>query len=321
MQLMPDMSSISSQAQPVRYLDLLSRAVAHIGEHLADPLDTEVLARQASMSPYHFHRLFRAYFGTTVAGYVTWRRLQRACDLLGRDDASVLDVALAVGYESAQALAKAMRRELDTTPTAVRAGTAPNWHQLFERRGTAGVLSNPPNDPQGLALKPQLIDTPDLWVLTATGRGMHNGDMTRAAEAGFAELLPATGRAGLSDRVKSCIAIFPDEPRHPNDEQARMWVGAIFDYALVDRSGSPARPHIDLHGSLAWRQLPAGRHAVFTHIGPYTELHRAWSAAYGQWLPATGYALRDTPPFEHYVNDPRQLPPQQWRTDIHLPLQ
>ena len=298
---MPNLSAISNQAQPVRYLDLLSRATAHVGDHLAEPLDTATLARQASMSPYHFHRLFRAYFGTTVAGYVTWRRLQRACELLGADDASVLEVALAVGYESAQALAKAMRRELDTTPTAVRAGSSPSWQRLFERRGSAGTASSASADTQ---LKPQLIDAPELWVLTATGRGMHDGDMTRAAQAGFAELWPAAARAGLTDRVKSCIAIFPDEPQDPNDQQARIWVGVIFDYALAERPavlrGRPSTCRAAWHGT---RCRPAatpcsrtsGRTATASNLEP----------AYGQWLPATGYALRDTSPFEHYVNDPR----------------
>jgi AraC family transcriptional regulator len=296
----------SSPAEPVRYLELLSRAVAHIGDHLAGDLGTETLAREAAMSPYHFHRMFRAYFGTTVAGYVTWRRLQRACELLGRDGASVLDVALAVGYESAQALAKAMRRELDTTPSAVRAGSAPHWQRLFERRGAAA------GDPQDPSLRPQFVELPPLDVLTATGRGMDDGDMGRAAQQGFGELWPALEAAALRERVKRCVAILPDEPQDRNDQQARMWCGAVFD---------APRPAIALRGSLAWQQLPAGRHAVFTHIGPYSELHRAWTAIYRQWLPATGYALRDTPPFEHYVNDPRDVPPALCRTDIHLPLQ
>ena len=307
MRRMPHLPSLPADTrQPVRYLELLSRAVAHIGDHLAGDLGTEALAREAAMSPYHFHRMFRAYFGTTVAGYVTWRRLQRACELLGRDGASVLDVALAVGYESAQALAKAMRRELDTTPSAVRCGSAPQWQRLFERRAAAVGEGN------DLALKPQFVELPPLDVLTATGRGMDDGDMGRAAQQGFAELWPAVEAAGLRACVQRCVAILPDEPQGRNDQQARMWCGAVFD---------PPRPSIALQGSLAWQQLPGGRHAVFTHIGPYGELHRCWSAIYAQWLPATGYALRDTPPFEHYVNDPRELPPAQWRTDIHLPLQ
>jgi len=67
--------------------------------------------------------------------------------------------------------------------------------------------------------------------------------------------------------------------------------------------------------------VPAGRHAVFTHMGPYSTLHATWRAIYRDWLPATGHALRDAPPFELYVNDPRDTPPEQLRTDIYIPLQ
>jgi predicted transcriptional regulator YdeE len=56
-----------------------------------------------------------------------------------------------------------------------------------------------------------------------------------------------------------------------------------------------AKAHIDAH---LWWHLPAGRYAVFTHLGPYAGLHAVWSAIYREWLPATGYALRDVPPFK-----------------------
>ncbi len=304
----------------MRYLELLSRAVTHVGDHLADELGTETLARQAAMSPYHFHRLFRAYFGTTVAGYVTWRRLQRACELLGGGDVSVLDVALAVGYESAQALAKAMRRELDTTPTAVRAGAALSWQRLFERGG-GGPPSEPPCNLREPMLKPQFVDTPELWVLTATGRGMQNGNMTRAAQAGFAELWPATTRAGLIGRVRSCIAIFPDEPQGPDDQQARMWTGAIFDHALRDRSGSATKPRIDLHGTLAWRRIARGApcrvhaHRSVRRVAPLVE-RSLWPVAAGHRLCLARHAA---------VRALRRRPTAGAARDVlhrvHLPLQ
>ncbi|MEW6706947.1 MAG: AraC family transcriptional regulator, partial [Pseudomonadota bacterium] len=244
---MPSREQIEAPAPRVRYLELLQRAVAYIDSHLAEPLTADRLAEQAAMSRHHFHRIFRAYFGTTVAGYVTWRRLQRACELLAADGApvrgvpqpppagvqpelgsgpalglhgapvcgvppppsarsqpelgggpalglrpaSVLDVALAVGYDSSQALAKAMRRELDTTPTAVRAGAQPDWKRLFDRR--PGAATNG----EDTMLKPQMTDCPELHVLTTTGRGMQGGNMQSAADQGFGELMPAVQRAGL----------------------------------------------------------------------------------------------------------------------------
>jgi len=299
----------------VRYLDLLSRVVAYIDAHLADPLDGDLLADQAAMSRFHFQRIFRAYFGTTVSGYVTWRRLRRACELLAEDSASVLDVALAVGYDSSQALSKAMRRELDTTPTAVRAGAEPGWQRLFDRRSTQPLAAN------DQALNPQLVEIGELSILAATAWGMEDGSMYGAAERAFAELLPVIEGAALKERARSWIGIVPDEPQGPEDANVRLVVGAIFDHSLSQREGLCTRPPCHLTGSLAWQQLPAGRYAVFTHLGSYRRLHLTWIAIYRDWLPATGYALRDAPPFEHYVCDPLNAEPHKMRADIYIPLE
>ena len=351
---MPTIGAMNSSApidvarrmqRPVRYLDLLARAVAHVDAHLDEDLTADVLAGHAAMSRHHFHRIFHAYFGTTVFGYVTWRRLQRACELLAAGTMPVLEIALDVGYESPQALAKAMRRELDTTPTAVRAGRLPQWQRLFERRPPVRPGDELPGDPMLKPLKEtpgrsqvsltpsggltrsgrfggaQYIEVPTLPVLTATGRGMDQGDMSRAAKQAYGELVPAVQAADLLVRMKSCIALFPDTPAGPDDQQARFLGGVVFDHSLAERDGVPARPDIPLTGTLAWTRVDPGLCAVFTHIGPYSELHRTWTAIYRDWLPATGHALRDAPPFELYVNDVETTPPEQLRTDIYIPLE
>lgn len=298
-----------------RDLERLGRAVAYLDNHLSEAIDNGQLAARAALSSFHFQRLFHAYFGTTVSGYVTWRRLQKACVLLTQTDAAVLDVALEVGYTSAQALAKAMRREVDTTPTAVRSGARPQWQRLFERRtrAMAAQAQNP--------LQPRLTHTPALQVLTAIGRGMDQGHRGRAARQALDELIPKLTRAGLLPRMKSCVALMADEPQGPEDQQARLQIGAIFDFHLDRREGQVAQPPLKLSGSLRWQTLPAGRHAVFIHRGSYRLLHRSWDAIYRDWLPRTGYTLRDAPPFEYFLNDPRCTAEAALRTEIYIPLE
>ena len=41
---------------------------------------------------------------------------------------------------------------------------------------------------------------------------------------------------------------------------------------------------------------------------------------YKEWLPQSGEEPADRPCFEEYLNNPRELPPAEWLTDICLPL-
>lgn len=104
----------------------------------------------------------------------------------------------------------------------------------------------------------------------------------------------------------------PEEPQGPEDPHCRIWCGAQFG-CLPIATGA--------HKHLHWAHWPAGRYAVFTHLGPYSGLHSQWKAIYRHWLPATGYRLRDVPGFESYLNDPRVTPPAQLRTELYLPLE
>lgn len=306
-------------APALRYLALLGRAAARVDAQLDTAIDAAALARHAAMSRHHFHRLFHAHFGMTVGGYLTWRRLQRACEQLAATQAPVLDVALAVGFGSAQALAKAMRRELRLTPTQVRRGTAPDWAGWFAGQRIPEAPASP-RDSQAM-LQPRWTTAPDLMALAASGRGMRDGHMAEAARQGFGTLIPALQDAGLMSQVTHCVALLTSEPRGPNDPACEMLTGALFGHDLHAGRGAPAQPDLRLREGLRWWPLPGGRYAVFTHVGPYTGLHGLWTAIYRHWLPATGQRLRDAPGFDLYIDDPRSTPPERLRTALYLPVE
>lgn len=312
-------SQPSSASRQVRQQQLIARSLAHVETHLAQPLDAALLADLAAMSRHHFHRVFFAHLGLGVGEYITWRRLQRACALLSSGSEPVADIAWAVGYDSAQALAKAMRRVLDATPTQVRRGHAAAWTRLLQpHRLLDEHFNNERNDP----MQPDRIATlPEgLIALTATARGMVGHNLSRAAQQAFAELFTAIGQADLMDQVCSCIALCPDDPKGPDDPNCRYVGGVVFGLHLATMQGQCAQPALPLDGSLAWWPLVAGRHAVFSHIGPYTTLHETWRRIYRDWLPDSGETLRDTPPLELVMNSPANTPPEQLHTEIWIPV-
>ncbi|MGC4059954.1 MAG: AraC family transcriptional regulator [Aquabacterium sp.] len=319
MPIAPVHASVHAPAPLDRTAALISRSLAHVDAHLDQRLDADTLADQAAMSRFHFHRVFKAHVGCTVASYVTWRRLQRACALLASGDEPVLEIALAVGYESAQALAKAMRRELDTTPTDIRQGDSAPWTSLLVP-DRLPYLVHPSSGAPDMQVT-RLAHLPEgIQALTATSRGMVDKTMVRAAQAAFQELNAAIFPNHFK-QVASMISIVPDEPQGPDDPHCRYIGGAVFGYSMYTGQGQCAQPDIPLTGTLAWQTLVPGRYAVFTHMGPYTNLHQTWRAIYVDWLPASGHTLRDAPPMELCINTPHDTAPEDLHTEIWLPIQ
>jgi len=52
------------------YVDRMHRVIEHIDQNLDQFLDLETLAEVAHFSPFHFHRLFSAWMGETLGGYL-----------------------------------------------------------------------------------------------------------------------------------------------------------------------------------------------------------------------------------------------------------
>jgi transcriptional regulator GlxA family with amidase domain len=88
--------------------------------HYAEPLDIEVLARAAHVSPRHFSRSFRGAFGETPYQYLLSRRIERARHLLRTTDMRVAEVCVAVGFTSVGSFTTTFRRHVGVSPTEYR---------------------------------------------------------------------------------------------------------------------------------------------------------------------------------------------------------
>jgi AraC family transcriptional regulator len=97
----------------------LQRARALADESRA-PLTIAELARAASLSTHHFHHAFARLFGETPHRYAVRRRLERAAQQLRADRASVLEIALALGFESLGSFTSLFRRHFGLPPAAWR---------------------------------------------------------------------------------------------------------------------------------------------------------------------------------------------------------
>jgi len=75
-------------------------------------------AREAFLSPYHYHRLFAHTFGETPHEFITKLRIDRAKRLLACEQLPVTDVCFAVGYESLGSFSTLFRTMVGYSPSA-----------------------------------------------------------------------------------------------------------------------------------------------------------------------------------------------------------
>ncbi|MGG5819816.1 helix-turn-helix transcriptional regulator [Falsiroseomonas sp. HW251] len=91
-------------------------ATEAIAEQPAATLSLAALAALVRLSPQHFARAFAASLGVPPHRYQKQLRIRRAAALLEQGRLSVTEVAMAVGYDSGQALARAFRQETGVAP-------------------------------------------------------------------------------------------------------------------------------------------------------------------------------------------------------------
>ncbi|HPM56300.1 MAG TPA: GyrI-like domain-containing protein [Thermomonas sp.] len=271
----------------------LQRAIA-AGDELPDLGD---LAAVAHLSQFHFHRVWRALTGETLGATVARLRLARALQLLGSAGVAIADVALSVGYDTPQALARACREQLHASPSELR-------EDADRRAALLATLERPlPASTEPVALQVEVVSLEPFEVVALRNRGAF-ADLDQA----YGALFEWAAGAGLVESIIGLHGI-------PRGDHRDLPPGDLeFDCAI--RLSSPADPDAPL------RLLPVegGMHARVRHVGGYDRLEDVVDRLLADWLPGSGRSLRDLPIRFEFLDDPETVPEPMLRAEVLVPL-
>jgi AraC family transcriptional regulator len=282
-----------------RYRARFRKVLEHIETHLDDDLCADRLSAVATFSPFHFQRQFSALFDVGVFKYVQLARLKRASYALAfRIDRPVTDIALASGYEGAEAFARAFKKTFGQTPSEFR--ERPQWDAWH---ATYRPLKSVRTDYMKTDYQPgdvRIVDVDAIAVAAFEHRGHPDriGDSTR-------RFIEWRRQNGLPPKTSATYNVVY---KHTDDE-CHYDLCAATSLAVADNA----------HGVVG-KTIPAGRCALLRHVGTEDALGAAIDFLYATWLPQSGEELRDLPVYFHRINMFPDVPEHDWITDIYLPL-
>ncbi|OHV21887.1 AraC family transcriptional regulator [Rhizobium sp. RMa-01] len=273
------------------YETRLRRVSAYIHEHLDEELDMGRLAEIACLSSYHWHRIYRAIYRETLAATVKRLRLHRAAGEIVRTELAVREIAKRSGYPNLQSFNRIFKSVYGMPPARYRKEGSHTAFQPSANGKTKAMFD----------VTIREIAPTELIGVAHTGSYMEIG---KAFETLFGTLYAR----GLAKPDMRMIGVYLDDPDIVPAEQLRS-IACVTGVAT-----GPAEAPFER------RTIDGGDYAVLRHKGPYADMHKAYQWLYADWLPKSGRQLKDSVMFEEYLNNPRDVPPTELITDIHMPL-
>jgi AraC family transcriptional regulator len=289
----------------------MNRVVDHIQSHLADPLDLEQLAAVACFSPFHFHRLFRAWTGETLQAFVHRLRLERAAQMLVFDRArAISEITQECGFSTASAFARAFKAAFGTSAGEWRKRKICQANRKDWKAGDGAALgfSKVEENPMtNIQLDVQVRRLAPATLAYIRHIGPYKGD-TALFRKLFTQLFAWAEARGLMGPEARYLSLFQDNPNLTPAAKQRLEV------ALVVPAGTAPS------GDVGIQKLEGGLFATARVRVKIDDYAAQWDSLVADWLPGSGYQPDHRPAMEFYLNNPDTDPEGRYHIEICLPV-
>lgn len=290
----------------------------YIRTHPTADLSVSELARVAAFSPFHFHRIFTAVVGETVAQYVLRTRLERAVALLKAGPTlPILSAAVESGFQSASAFSRAFRQRYGIP--------ARRWNRRDALVLSESLNGNSSKNRQFLVMFPRysteelavfgasvMVDLEVLPDLPLAYIRVANSYQPNGVTGAYERLLMWARCEQIDPLTCSLWGMSQDDPDITPLELCR------YDICLVLSETDYARlmPTDEVH----LRRFPACTLATLRVQGDIWEIDRASQYLYRYWLPRSRTEPANLPAIERYHRHPAEVGWEWYDIDCSIPI-
>lgn len=105
---------------PSKNSELIKKAILFIAENFNQSLSLEAVAEHVHLHPSYFSTLFKQSTGSSFKEYLNMVRIEESKRLLSNTDFSIIDVAIATGFEDQSYFSKVFKKYTGQTPKQYR---------------------------------------------------------------------------------------------------------------------------------------------------------------------------------------------------------
>jgi len=293
------------------YKKRVCQAMNFISRNIDRDLSLEEIAQAASFSMFHFHRIFKAVVGETVAGFTRRLRLEMAANrLLSNHHDDITMIAMDSGFSSSQNFAKAFRQHFKMTPSEYRKSkignnlsNKENVLSLQTIYNSDTVFMNLFNNERSNTMNAEVREMPEYNVAYVRKLGPYGKE---TCEQAFGELMQWAGPKGYLSSG-TMLGVYWDNPEITPPEKCRVDACVSVPHGTV-----PER-------QIALQTIIGGSYAVCHFEIQGDSFQQAWEDAFA-WLVNSSYECDEKPCYELYHNNASDHPEGKWVFDICIPL-
>ncbi|KIC51355.1 AraC family transcriptional regulator [Tateyamaria sp. ANG-S1] len=267
------------------YRRRVERVIDVILANPSHPFTVKDLAAQAAFSEFHFHRVFKAIAGESVAQCIIRLRLEAAASaLVYQPKTPLTQIALECGFSDSAHLSKAFRKAHGCSPTQFRKDHPKGFR--IRRIGKARPKARDYPGDMNVTVDIQTMPKRTLASLRLLGPYTHEGIAGLYAELG--KWYQSNLGKPLPDET---VSITWSDPSLAVEDTLRMDACYAVPAGIKGSDG------------VVMRTLEGGRTACLKASLAASETHgisELWDLFLGHWLPQQRIELADRPAYELY---------------------
>jgi AraC family transcriptional regulator len=280
------------------YQSRMQQCKRYIQQNLFTNITLEEIASETCFSTYHFHRLFTAFCGESVASYIKRLRIEAAAGRIALTDVPFSQIAKETCFQTPTAFSKAFKGYFGVSPSEYRNEKRDEFKSVLTQ------TNNESNNQKCLDVEYYSLNTIKVLSCIQQGQCLSAGYKAweKIEEYGYRHNLihNSTRRFGTTL-----------DPREITDDENHRYVAMI-----------SVGPEVESDGEFFVQTIGDGLYAGILHDGSYERLYCTCISIYLNWLPQSGHKLRSSSVLDEYIVV-RDLtrPPDELRTRIMIPIQ